>query len=292
MKPTLASSALAAVLLAVVASVLLLLPGTTPTAEAKTGVTAMGFRANQGGGGAITTVWTTGNLGNTWDEGEWVPYQFILIDVQDDFPNLNGLNIGISYDFFKAQGGQNARFVDLVRDIQVCPSPRTDSQGWVAPGGAAFPHATRTEIETAQNSTNETAWSDCYLLNLPQDQVHRALDGTIGTPTDQRRAFFITKDDITDAGYAPTVETFVIYFQLHLSRTFIWENSLQYAYDTPPTDDWGGYLYGDEPFYSDSRVGSGFAPGSSGHAQLLASAPLSLTASRPRTPDHTAGTVR
>jgi hypothetical protein len=36
-----------------------------------------GYRANEGGGGAISTPWTKGNLGNTWAEGEWVPYQFV-----------------------------------------------------------------------------------------------------------------------------------------------------------------------------------------------------------------------
>ena len=35
----------------------------------------MGFRASEGGGGAISAEWTTGNLGNTWAEGEWIPYQ-------------------------------------------------------------------------------------------------------------------------------------------------------------------------------------------------------------------------
>jgi len=242
----------------------------TRVAQAATGVTAMGFRANEGGGGALNTGWTTGNLGNTWDEGEWVPYQFVLVDVQDNFPNLNGLNIGISYDFFASQGGQNARFVDLVRDIQVCPTARNDSQGWVNSSGTAFPHNTRTNIEIAQNSEGEFAWSDCMLLNLPNDQVHRATDGTIGTPTTPLRAFFIHKDDVLPASFIDeTTDSFVIYFQLHLSRTFIWENSLQSAYDAPPTDDWGGYLYGDPPFSTDSRRGSGFLPGSSGHASLF-----------------------
>ena len=53
--------------------------------------TFMGFRSTEGGGGAITTIWTTGNLGNTWDEGEWVPYQAVLDNIQVDYPLLAGM---------------------------------------------------------------------------------------------------------------------------------------------------------------------------------------------------------
>ncbi|NIP41621.1 MAG: hypothetical protein GWN61_03470, partial [candidate division Zixibacteria bacterium] len=55
-----------------------------------TSITSTGFRANEGGGGALSTQWTTGNLGNTWAEGEWVPYQLIIENVQTDYPNLHG----------------------------------------------------------------------------------------------------------------------------------------------------------------------------------------------------------
>jgi hypothetical protein len=60
----------------------------------------------------------------------------------------------------------------------------------------------------------------------------------------------------------------VFYFQLHESRTFVWQNSLQENYDAFPTDDWGGYLYNTDGWPAEATLGSGYVPGSSGHIHL------------------------
>jgi hypothetical protein len=226
--------------------------------------TFMGFRSNEGGSGALSTHWNTGNLGNTWSEGEWVPYQAILENVQVDYPGLAGMpNIEISYDF----DNKGNRFVDLIKSIQVGTTQLTDMQGWPQSDGTPYPMNTRAELEIAQKSEGENLWIDYQFLNLPYNQLHRALDGSIGTPTDEWRKIVITPQNLIDLGYQYN-DTIIIYFLLHESRTFIWDNSLQAGYDTSPTDDWGGYIYGVEPFSSDQRLGSGYVPGSSGHAQL------------------------
>jgi len=243
---------------------LLIMPNVTAPGSFST--TFMGFRANEGGNGALDLNWNTGNLGNTWTEGEWVPYQAVLENVQTDYPGLSGMpDIEISYDFTN----KGNRFVDLIKCIQVGTTELTNAQGWPQSDGSPYPMTTRGELEIAQQGDDgfENNWTGFTLLNLPQNQIHRALDGSIGTPTDEVRKFVITPQNLIDLGFG-TEDTIIIYFMLHESRTFIWENSLQAGYDTDPTDDWGGYVYSITPFDTDQRPGSGYVPGSSGHAQL------------------------
>jgi hypothetical protein len=232
-------------------------------------VTSLGYRANEKGNGALNLEWTGGNLGNTWAEGEWVAYQLVMEKIA---PGLAGLDsIVISFDFTRYGGGGVAdRFVDLVRGIQVGTVPRDDTQGWVAPGGGAFPVATREQVEIAQNHPLENVWSDFTLLNLPTSQINLTLDGGADTPDgEQRHIFKIYKSQLTAAGIDGDAPTVVIYYQLHESRTFIWENQLQAGYNAPPTDVWGGYLYGTDGWPTAAPVrGSGYVPGASGHIHL------------------------
>ena len=236
-----------------------------------TSITSLGYRATEGGGGAITAAWTTGNLGNTWAEGEWVPYQLLITDVQNDYPNLDSFpDILMSYDFTS----KDNRFVDLVRGIQAGTIALVDGQGWPMDDGSAYPDATRPELEDAQNDVGNTdpldnEWTGFQLLNLPNSQVNRGPDGiSQGTPTDAEHTFRITKADLVAAGIPLTADTIVIYYQLHESRSFVWANSLQEQYDQYPTDDWGGYLYSLDGFPADARNGSGYVPGSSGHIEV------------------------
>ncbi len=236
-----------------------------------TSITSLGYRANEGGSGAITAAWTTGNLGNTWAEGEWVAYQLLITDVQTDYPNLDSFpDILMSYDFTS----KDNRFVDLVRSIQAGTGRLVDGQGWPMDDGTAYPDTTRPELEDAQNDVGNTPpleneWNGFTLLNLPNSQVNRGPDGiSQGTPTDAEHTFRITKADLVGAGIPLTADTIVIYYQLHESRSFVWANSLQDQYDQSPTDDWGGYLYSLGGFPSDARNGSGYVPGSSGHIEV------------------------
>jgi hypothetical protein len=227
-----------------------------------------GYRANEGGGGAISTPWTKGNLGNTWAEGEWVPYQ-LVVENPDGPAFADADSFIISFDFTRfGGGGSYARFVDLIRSIQVGTVPRNDDQGWVQAGGSAFPDGTRPEIEIAQNDPGENEWTNFHLLNLPQSQINLTLAGGLDTPPgEDRHIFYIKRTDLVPFGLQDE-SLLVFYFQLHESRTFIWDNSLQAGYDAPPADDWGGYLYNTDGWPSESTVGSGYVPGSSGHIHL------------------------
>ncbi len=224
--------------------------------------TLEGYSANKGE--PPSTGWTPGNLGKAWVEGEWVPYQLILEAID---PGLAGLDsIVISFDFMKS----GDRFVDLVRGIQVGTTARTGNQGWPAPDGSALPTTTMAELKAAQNGVSENAWTGFTLLGLPNEQINRTLTGGLDVPPGQDRHMFkIYKSDLLAAGIDPNAPTVVIYFQLHVSRTFVWNNVLQAGYDISPTDDWGGYLYSTDGWPTAAPVlGSGFVPGSSGHIGL------------------------
>ncbi|UCC79452.1 MAG: hypothetical protein JSW64_14480, partial [Candidatus Zixiibacteriota bacterium] len=227
-----------------------------------------GYRANEGGGGAISTPWTKGNLGNTWAEGEWVPYMFVVENGDPDAAAFAATDsFVISFDFTRFQGGNYFRFVDLIRSIQVGTVPLNDDQGWVQGSGSAFPDGTREQIEIAQNDPGENYWTGFTALNLPQSQINLTLTGGLDTPPgEDRHIFKIYKTDLPPA--LQSANRLVFYWQLHESRTFVWANSLQENYDAPPTDDWGGYLYNTDGWPAEATLGSGYVPGSSGHIHL------------------------
>jgi hypothetical protein len=237
--------------------------GLTSSAQAKIKMSSLGYRPGASGGGA----WTGGNLGKTWAEGEWVPYQLVLEGID---PGLAGLDsIVISFDFSVPHAGDLFRFVDLARGIQVGTVRFNETQAWPQPDGSAFPLSTREEIEIGQNHPLENVWTGFTHLNLPSDQVNRTLSGDLDVPPgEERHILKIYKSDLLAAGIDINASTVVIYYQLHESRTFIWQNRLQATYDTPPTDVWGGYLYGTDSWDTLSVLGSGYVPGASGHVHL------------------------
>jgi len=230
--------------------------------------TNYGFRAYEGGGGKLDLQYVTGSLGNTWAEGEWVPYQLVITGLTPGWVGLD--SIMISWDFAVSNGGDIFRFVDLVRGIQAGTVPLDDSQAWPDAGGNAMPMGTRAELETAQNSPNEYVWTGFTPLGLPNEQINRTLDGGLDVPPgEERHMFKVYKADLIAAGVDSNSTTVVIYYQLHESRTFVWANSLQGGYDTPPTDAWGGYLYGTDGWpTAPGLLGSGSVPGASGHVHV------------------------
>jgi hypothetical protein len=123
-----------------------------------TSITPKGINIKDLSNGTLTVKWTTGNLGNTtWAEGEWVPYQLIISNVQTDYPGLVDFpDIVMEYDFTDQHGN---RFVDLVRSIQVGTTELNDTQAWPMSDGTPFPITTRDEIETAQNGQVENFWT-------------------------------------------------------------------------------------------------------------------------------------
>jgi hypothetical protein len=229
-------------------------------------VTNYGFRATEHGGGSLDLGWVTGSLGDTWAEGEWVPYQLVIEGIPAGLAGLD--SIVISYDF--TIGASNIRFVDLARGIQAGTTPLDDSQAWPGPAGTALPMGNRDELEAAQKSLSEYQWIGFTLLGLPEAQVNRTLAGGLDVPPgEERHIFKIYKADLLAAGIDINAPTVVIYYQLHEARTFIWSNSLQESYDTAPTAAWGGYLYGTDGWPTAPGVqGSGYAPGSSGHVHI------------------------
>jgi hypothetical protein len=236
-----------------------------------TSITSTGYNANIAGNGTLQLGYTTGNLGNSWSEGEWVPYQLLIENVQTDYPDMVGFpDILMSYDFTS----HGYRFVDLVRGLQAGDTELTDLQGWPKDDGTAYVTTTVAQLDSAQNDLGNTPpldneWTGFTLLNLPESQINRGPDGVSqGTPTDAEHTFRITRQDLVDAGVDTTADLIVLYYQLHESRSFIWFNSLQDQYDQSPTDAWGGYLYSLDGFPADSRQGSGYVPGSSGHIEV------------------------
>jgi hypothetical protein len=246
---------------AMLAIMLLSLPGLTPTAWAQDfSATLLGYRVHVGPGGLVSSQWSNGTLGETWDEGDWVPYQLILNNVQSAYPNLNGLTeIKISFDFTR----NGARYIDLVRGIQIGLVPLNNQQGWPADDGTSLP---LTSIQAADDAESdfgntpplENQWLGFELLNLPNSRVMRSLINTDGSPTEARRKLVVTKNDLLSHGISYNSNTIVLYFQIHESRTIVWSNAKQAAYDATPADLWGGYLYGDPPFSTDSRNGSSY----------------------------------
>jgi hypothetical protein len=223
--------------------------------------TSLGFKPGEAGGGG----WIGGNLGKTWAEGEWVPYQLILADVASGLAELD--SIVISFDF----NASGYRFIDLVRGLQVGTTPLTDAQAWPQPDGSAFPMTTRAQIEIAQNHPGEGVWTGFSLLNLPDAQVNRTPSGGLDVPPGgSKHIFKIYKSDLLAAGININQDTVVVYYQFHEARTFIWQNRLQATYDAPPSDGWGGYLYGTDSWDTLSVLGSGYVPGASGHMRLEA----------------------
>ncbi|MFH1313982.1 MAG: YCF48-related protein [Candidatus Eisenbacteria bacterium] len=231
-------------------------------------IALMGYRAHEGAGEVIEAHWATGNLGNTWDEGEWIPYQVVIEDIA---PGLAGLDsIVVSFDFTCNSSGEIYRFIDLVRSMQVRSAPLDDTQGWPEPDGTPFPVNTRSEIEAAQSHGPENTWAGFVMLDLPDDQLNRQLDGGLDLPPGEPRHIFkIYRDDLIAAGVDINSTTIAVYFQLHESRSFVWMNQLQAEYDTLPAVGWGGYLYGADGWPTAASLsGSGYVPGLSGHVHV------------------------
>ena len=255
---------------------LLAVPWTASQAQTGWGVRSYeGFKADSTGNGTLNLGWSTGNLGNTWNEGEWVPYLLTLKNVNINNPNFS--DIVICYDF--TRGNLDARFIDLVRGVQIGTTALGNADGWPDDSaGSALPLTSRSLLEAAQNYNGLTPfgteyhWAGYRLIHLDSTQMNRAQGGGLGAVDEATRCFTITKQDIINAyggiNNVPNTSTFYIYFNLHEAQTFIWNNALQAQLDSPPTDEWGGYLYGNLPFSADIRLGSGFVSGSSGHTYL------------------------
>jgi hypothetical protein len=217
--------------------------------------------------GGFKLEWITGMLGKSYDEGEWVPYQTTIYDIQAVYPNMVGMpDIVIGWDFTGGNSPDSPRFGDLVRDIQVGLTKLTNAQGFPTSNGTAYVIGTLADANVPQNDPDENEWLGFTLCNLPNSQVNVPIPiGSTPDVDDEVHAFVIHASDLPSYGIPASTDTFYIYYQIHESRTFVWNNGLQAGYDVPPTDAWGGYLYSAAPYNTDKREGSGFVSGASGH---------------------------
>ncbi len=236
-------------------------------------ITAYGYNISNNSG------WTPGNLGSTYEEGEWVAFQTIITNV-----NWNVMDrVGVAFDFY-----DSGRFYDLVRNISVSNTQLPNNKAFPKSDGGAYPLTTPAEINNAQREPNEYFFTGFTPIDF--SNAERQAQINIGTNRfDETRIFYITEEQVIEAGLGNS-STLVIYFQLHLSRTFMWNNlgmfdtdndgikdtelPLAYAYSDPssPTYNWGGYAY-DEAFLTSgsapyTMLGSASYPGSSGHSYV------------------------
>ncbi|MCK4221342.1 MAG: hypothetical protein KAX25_00620, partial [Dehalococcoidia bacterium] len=237
--------------------------------------------------------WGRGNSDKGWREGDWQPVKLVINNVQTDYPNLSGFpDIYIGWHF--TIGKDDIRFVDLVRDIQVGEVDLTDEQGWPQSGGSPYPTGpsplpTLAAVHTAQTSTGQNIWTGFTDLqavasvNYPEGPTDSSLGTRPGTTTDDAHQFMVPAADIV-AAVSSTADTIVIYMQAHLSRTFVWKNALESQYNTAPYDAWGGDLYGDPVYATDSRLGSGYGSGSSTHMFVLMTGQGKITCQLPIPP--------
>jgi hypothetical protein len=251
-------------------------------------MTLYGYGVNYTGGGKINAGWANSNLGNSWAEGEWVPYQLVIDKVDMNDPN----GYAVQYDFYNSN--KDARFVDLVKGFQIKFTTANLSNNQktafrLQNSNMGWPHAgilnTIVDFENAQNfNTNmETQlWSGFSYLDIDADQINLGApynssiivdkdDFKSLSPYDPVSHFIITKDDLISAGVPQNVTMIVIYFQFHLSRTSLWSTGLFEGYSDPdvPAYDWGGKVYGESQFEGVTMNGSYFYPGSSSHAKFI-----------------------
>lgn len=216
--------------------------------------------------------YVTGNLGKSYGEGEWFPGRIRLTGFQGAYPSFAGMpDIQIKYDSVGSVTGGTAMFVDLVKGIQIGTRVLADTEAWPMANGLPYPMGSASNVALAQNHSGENQWAGYKLLNLPNDQMNRALDGTVGTIYENERMFIIKASDIiaalTALGAPLTTNDISIYFEFHLARTSIWSRNLQEYYTNEPAASWGGYIYDDLDF-DPINFGSGPFPGSSGHFAL------------------------
>ena len=252
-------------------------------------LTLYGYGVNYTGGGKPNAGWANSNLGNSWAEGEWVPYQLVidLVDMND--PN----GYAVQYDFYNAN--KDARFVDLVKGFQIKYTTETmkskdktefrlqnTNMGWPH---LLSPISTINEFEDAQSYNTNMAsevWSGFSYLNIDEEQINLGApinpavivdkdDFNTLSPYDPVAHFLITKDDLENAGVPEDATMIVIYFQFHLSRTSLWSTGLFRGYSSPvvPAYEWGGKVYGEPQFEDVLMNGSFFYPGSSSHAKFI-----------------------
>lgn len=291
--------------LALFLSLTLLIPPKVQAAGTNYSLIAFGVKTNSTGTTVTEIGWGRGNSDKGWREGDWVPVKLTITSVQSSYAGLVGFpDIYIGFDF--TAGPDSVRFVDLVRDIQVGETDLTDAQGWPQSNGTPYPTGmvepnppvdlpTLAAVHTAQTSVGQNQWTgftlvqNDSLVNYPYGATSSTIGTRPGTVTDDKHEFKVPASAIT-SHVAPTTDTIIVYFQAHLARTFVWKNALEQQYQNAPYGPWGGSLYADSIYTHDSRLGSSYVPGSSGHMYVNMTGQGNITCQLP-IPVRPTGTV-
>ena len=224
--------------------------------------------------------WTSGNVGSTYEEGEWVSFLIRIDNIVWDESSANALDrVGTEFTFYQnssvAKDGKGSVFFDLVRNISVSTNPMVYQNNYGFPdiNGDPYPITNRDTANIAQNEDNEYIFSSFSKIELTDQEIKEqinistsyALTGSgniLGSRTDPTRVWYITRDQILDAlnleDASPKPSTIYVYYQMHLARSFLW-NSLGnldgdpltpdvplvnvYSEVSAPPHDWGGWLY-------------------------------------------------
>ncbi len=189
--------------------------------------------------------WHKGNLGKNWREGDWVSYVLVL----NGYGGTVLPNFDIRFDFLQASS--DGILCDLARNFRYMirdPYPN--------PG-------TPTDITPA----NANTWGAPFtpiLINRPFPV------GSPDSPTAPGDfAYFTVQPNSVFSAPVTAGKSVVIYFEMHLARTFVWNHGLEYDYNNNPTTQaQGGSRYGPPYWGSDwtaKHLGSGYVTGASGH---------------------------
>ncbi|MBF7097385.1 DUF7507 domain-containing protein, partial [Alkalibacter mobilis] len=268
----------------------LLAPGIARTAPVVNSLTpnSYGIAINN-----YSSGWTTGNVGKTYEEGEWVSFQLIIDNPQWDGP-AELAKIGCEFSFY---GGYGAIFFDMIRNISVSNRALTDTEGFPDMTGVAYPITDLGSANIAQNENNEYFFADFEEVVLTEAEIQQQINvssayakglstDSVGTRWDATRAWFVTLDQIKAS--APDIvgdDPLVIYFQMHLARTSLWNymNDLDkdpltpdvplinsYTFNSNTTAKWGGYQYTPAFLEGATVPGAGnFSNGAPSNSQTL-----------------------
>jgi hypothetical protein len=240
-------------------------------------------------GNLVSVSWGRGNSAKGWIEGAWYPIILKIPNAQVEYgTNLTNLpDMYIAFDFYNAAGAKQGVYADLVRSIQIGVTDLNDgahdSWGWPQANGTPYPSANLVQVRVAQTAAGENAWTGFTLaktvglnaqtqVNFPVTANPSELGTPPGTTTADKHQFMVTGNQIRAALSAQGnlgTNMIVIYFQLHLARTFVWSHHLESQYATNPTTaSYGGWLYGYSIWNNYSTGGSSQYPGSSAQAYL------------------------
>jgi hypothetical protein len=181
--------------------------------------------------------WVKGDLGKNWREGDWVSYVLVLNGYEGTLPSFK-----IGYDFYNNTGAKDAAFVDLLRN---------------------FKYKVREPYGSGVKPNDVTPALQSGFTSFTPDIINRPFPE--GTSDDQNSPPEEAYWQLTPDSEIPTIpegKSIVIYFEAHLSLSFVWQNGKEYVLNDVLGGEWGSSRYAG---WTAPHNGSGYWPGSSSH---------------------------